>query len=109
MTPARACYKKGRTTRINAQALVDGLPLNLASRIIEVKLAEDEQSSTVLTLTAGAGAGVANAVEGRFWWEVSQANLTTLGDPGNVWTVLNWYNADNTLAFEAYGNIEVRL
>ena len=109
MATARACYKRGETTRINAQSLIDGLPLNLTGRTLKIKLAPDEQSTNVITLTVGSGAGVADAAAGRFWWEVTPANLTTLGNTDNVWTVTNLFNADNTLAFEARGMIEVRL
>ena len=109
MPTARACYKRGETTRINAQALVDGLPLSLTGRTLKVKLAPDEQSTNIITLTVGSGASIADAAQGRFWWEVTQGNLTTLGNPNNVWTVVNLFNADNTLAFEAYGMMQVRL
>ena len=109
MATARACYKRGRTTRLTAQALIDGLPMSLAGKTLEVKLAPDEQSTNIITLTVSAGAGVADAAQGRFWWEVTAANLTTLGNGDNLWTVINWFNADNTLAFEVYGMIEVRL
>lgn len=109
MEAARLVYKRDRTTRLLGQALVDGVPLNLASRTLEVRLAVSDTATTALTLGTGAGAAVTDAALGRFWWEVSPANLTALGDINNVWTVINVYNADNSLAFEAYGNAEVRL
>lgn len=106
LTTVRAAYKFGRTTRLTLQARDDaGAPINLTDRTLEVKLAPGELSTNVVTATSG----VLSATAGTLFWEVTQANLTTLGNVNNVWTVVNIYNGDNTLAYEAFGVIEVRL
>lgn len=105
----RARYKKGRTTRLKAKATADGLPLSLTGRDIEVKLALDDDAATVVTLSIGSGVTILNAGNGEFAWDVSAANLATLGNPDNVFTVVNIWNADNTLAMEKSDVIEVAL
>lgn len=109
MATPRARYKKGRTTRLKCRVTVNGLALDLTGRTIEIKLAESDDAATVVSLTTGSGVTILDALDGSLAWDVTSANLTTLGTPDNVLTVINVYNADNTLEAEGSGMIEVAL
>lgn len=102
----RARYKKGHTTRLKASVTADGLALDLGTRTIEVKLSA---GATVVTLSSGSGVTVLDAAAGSFAWDVTAANLTALANPDQVLTVVNIWNADNTLALESSDYIEVAL
>jgi hypothetical protein len=98
-------YKKGHTTRIPGVAYVAGAPLDLAAIDVQVRLSANDVN---VDLTEGAGVTVAGAT-GAFSYDVSAANLTTLGNPDTVTTVLNFWNADNTLALTATAVVGVEL
>lgn len=105
----RARYKKSHTTRLKARVTSGGLALVLTGLTIEVKLAVSDDAATVVALAAGTGVTVLDANDGLFCWDVTAAHLTTLGNPDQVLTVVNIWNADNTLALETSDYIEVAL
>ena len=106
---AQAYYIKGQTTRMLGQALIDGLPVDLTARDVMVRLAADDEASTLVTLTEGSGIGITDAANGKFWWDVTAANQVTLANPQNIWTAITIFNTDNTVAYKAQGYIEVVL
>jgi hypothetical protein len=77
----------------------------LATRDIDVKL---ENGSNLVTLELGGQVGL-YAGDGQFWFEVTPADLVTLGDPDQVLTTINIWNTDNTLAMTGVGVINVTL
>lgn len=107
---ATAVYKKGDTTRIPAQVILGGGPLPLGGKSVKVKLAASDIAEIVVTLTtSGGGVEITSAGTGSFNWVVTAADLAALGDPEQVWTVINVWNADDTLAFTAAGYVSVEL
>lgn len=102
-------YKKGETTRIPGQVLLSGAPLALTGKTVKVKLADSDTADTVVSLASGSGVDITGASDGLFSWVVTAANLTTLGEPERVWTVVNVWNGDDSLAFSAAGYVSVEL
>jgi len=102
-------YKKFETTRITAQLALAGVPVDLTNKVVKVKLALSDQGETVVTLTDGAGVGVSSGSGGQFFWEVSAANIAALGNPTTIWTVINIFNNNNTLAYTGKGFVSVTL
>lgn len=100
---ATTAYKRDHTTRIPALATTAAGPLLLATRDIDVKL---ENGDNLVTLELGGQVGL-YAADGQFWFEVTPADLVTLGDPDQVLTTINIWNADNTLAMTGSGVVNV--
>lgn len=73
------------------------VPQDLSNLRIEVVL---EKAAASVQLTEGAGVVITNAALGKFAFDVTAANLVTLGDPAAGQTVnvfVSLYNADNSL------------
>ena len=104
MTVAVA-YKIGHTTRIPVTATLNNGPLLLALTDIQVIL---QAGSNVVTLGIGSGVGL-DASDGTFHYDVTVANLISLGNPTQVLTTINIWYADNTLAITGSGLIDVML
>jgi hypothetical protein len=103
-------YKKSDANRIAAQIILDGTPLALGDKRVTVRLADSDTAGSFVELTEGAGqVTVEGGSEGRFSWLVTSANLATIGDPEQVWTVVSAWNSDDTLAFTAAGYVSVEL
>jgi hypothetical protein len=102
---ATVAYKRDHTTRVPALATTDDGPLLLALLDIDVKL---ENGDNLVTLELGGQVGL-YAGDGQFWFEVTPADLVALGDPAQVLTTINIWNADNTLAMTGSGMVNVTL
>lgn len=102
-----AVYKRSHTTRmmVTATEEVGGVsgPMDLTSRSIEVKLVVGE---AIVTLSIGSGVTLGGSA-GVFYYDVTPANLSTLGEPEQVSSTINIWNADNTLASTGTGVILV--
>lgn len=103
-------YKKAHTTRIEglAQEEVNGAlqDMDLSDKTIEVKLVKG--SATPITLAIGSGVTLGGS-EGQFFYDVTDANLTSLGANVNdlVVTTINIWTATNQLKATGTGSIRV--
>ena len=85
------------------------VPQDLTSLRIEAVLQKD---AAVVRLTESAGIVVTNAALGKFAYDVSAANLVTLGSPAAGETInvfITLFNADNSLFGEKGHTVTVSL
>jgi hypothetical protein len=99
-------YKLSHTTRIRCTAVLAGVPQPLAGKTVIVV---HQFGTQKVTLTQGAGVDAVGGPPGLFVYDVTQANLTTLGagEGDLVQTTINIWNADNTLLLHGSAMIEV--
>jgi hypothetical protein len=100
---ATLVYKRDHTRRIYAAASNDAGVINISGCTIEVKLIA---GATLVTLSLGSGVALSGAT-GTFSYDVTAANLVTLGSPDQVTTIINIWNADNTLLMSRTGVMAV--
>jgi len=87
--------KRGLTTRITEALGTDaGAPVDLTDKIITMRLVTE---TATVTLSEGSGIGFVAEASGQWYWDVTPANLTTLGDPEKFDAYLTMQNADNSL------------
>jgi hypothetical protein len=92
-----AVLKIGETTRTAGRAETSAGRVDLTGKTLKVKI---KAGNNLLILTSGAGAGLSPQLGdtlGKYWFDVTPANLTALGEPVQVSVTLNIFNADNTL------------
>lgn len=92
-----AVLKIGETTRTSGRAETALGPVDLTGKNLKVKL---KAGSNIITLATGSGAGLqtqSGATLGKYWFDVTPANLTSLGDPAQVNVTINIFNPDSTL------------
>lgn len=104
-----AVLKIGETTRTSGRAETSAGLINLTGKTLKVKI---KAGDNLLSLATGAGAGLQPQVGdtlGKYWFDVTPANLATLGDPAQVNVTINIFNADNTLLTWGSGVMDVVL
>lgn len=84
-----------KTTRVHEKLFdPDAVPHPLTGKQVFLRIVS---GNIVVDLSEGAGVGFTNEALGQYWWEVSAAQHTTLGNPNNVSVYLTVMNADNSV------------
>lgn len=91
MSTQTAIVKKGETTRLLGQVFENDMPMDLTGLTLTVKLATPDKA-TFLTATSGTGPALND-----YYFDVTAANLATLGNPSQVYFDVTLKNASNVI------------